>query len=72
MEFQLFGYLNNYSLHTNLSAPPTTDINKKKTERIAIKDSDWPEIHTTTVAGYIHEPALFGYDGHDDILGKQA
>jgi hypothetical protein len=70
MEFPLFGYLNNFSLHTSLIDLPTTDINKKKTERIAIKDSEWPEIHTTTVAGYIHNPAQHGYDGHDDIRGK--
>lgn len=67
MEFELFGHLNNYSLHSSLIDPPTTDINKKKTERIAIKDSDWAEIHTTTVAGYIHDPAQHGFDGHDGV-----
>lgn len=67
MEFQLFGYLNNYSLHTSLVEPPTSDINKKKTERIASKDQEWPEIHTVTVAGYIHDPALLGFDGHCDV-----
>jgi len=70
MELEIFSYLNNFSLHTILSDPDLVDIDKKKTERIAIKDFEWPEIHTVITSGYIHEPARFGFDGRDEVRDK--
>lgn len=69
MDLELYQYLNNYSLHTNLTTPEPEEscINLKKSERLASKDVDWPEIHTTTVAGFIHNPQRFGFDGYDDV-----
>lgn len=69
MDLELYQYLNNYSLHTRLAKPEDEfeDINRKKSERLATKDSEWPEIHTITMAGYIHNPAKFGFDGYDDV-----
>lgn len=69
MEFELYSHLNNYSLHSTLTTLETTqlDINQKKSERLASKDTDWPELHTTTMAGFIHNPQRFGFDGFDDV-----
>lgn len=71
MDLELYQYLNNYSLHTSLTAPEPDEvgINQKKSERLASKDVDWPEIHTVTMAGYIHRPNRFGFDGFDDVRG---
>jgi hypothetical protein len=69
MDFEIYAYLNNYSLHTRLAAPESDCINMKKSERLATKDTDWPEIHTITTAGYVHNPAKFGFDGYDDVTG---
>jgi hypothetical protein len=69
MQLELFQNLNNYSLHTILSKPESEIlcINHSKTERLATKDTEWPEIHTVTMAGYIHITEQFGFDGFDDI-----
>jgi hypothetical protein len=69
MDLELYQYLNNYSLHSILTTPETaqSDINQKKSERLASKDVDWPEIHTVTMAGFIHNPQRFGFDGFDDV-----
>jgi hypothetical protein len=71
MDLELYQYLNNYSLHSVLATPEPdqTCINLKKSERLASKDVDWAEIHTSTVAGYIHNPQRFGFDGYDEVRG---
>ena len=71
MDFELYTYLHNYSLHSTLSTAEQTqsDINQKKSERLASKDVDWPEIHTATMAGFIHSPQRFGFDGYDEVRG---
>jgi hypothetical protein len=72
MDLELYQYLNNYSLHAVLTTPENSqqDINQKKSERLASKDVDWPEIHTCTMAGFIHIPDRFGFDGYDDVRHK--
>lgn len=66
MDFDLFATLNNYSLHTVLEDSGQGSLDKRKTERIATKDSEWPEIHTITTSGIIHNPNKFGFDGYDE------
>lgn len=70
MDFEIYKSLNNYSLHTILTTPEQDCINQKKTERLATKDVEWPEIHTITTAGYVHDPAKFGFDGFDEVHEK--
>lgn len=71
MDLELYQYLNNFSLHTSLITPENhqLSINQKKSERLATKDVDWPEIHTVTTAGFIHIADRHGFDGFDDIRG---
>lgn len=72
MDLELYQYLNNYSLHSILASPENSqsDINQKKSERLASKDVDWPEIHTVTMAGFIHNQNRHGFDGFDDVRAK--
>lgn len=69
LELELYQYLNNYSLHSTLIKPENfqADINQKKSERLASKDADWAEIHTVTMAGFIHNQNRHGFDGFDDV-----
>lgn len=68
LDLELFQHINNYSLHCDLfkieEDPP---IELKKSIRLASSDSEWPEIHTLTVGGYIHRKEKYGFDGYDFI-----
>lgn len=66
MQFELFQHLNNYSLKTIITDPESESVDRKKSERIAIKDLEWPEIHTCITSGYVHLPAKLGFDGYDE------
>lgn len=64
MDPLLYQELDDFSLNSDLTN--TEDYSCKKIERIVMKDSEWPEMHTVITAGYIHDNRRFGFDGFKD------
>jgi hypothetical protein len=69
LNHDLFVELDKYA-HSDILIQPTT-LEDIKTQRIAIKDLDWPEIHTMVKGGYIPSSKYKGFDGYRVEIGKE-